>query len=334
MIYIELEQRSAEWHKWRSKGITATEAVTISGHSEFTTPWRVWAEKTGRVKPVDLSGNPYVQYGIDHEDEARDIFMTKHTDIVMPTCGESDENRIFRASFDGLTSAGEPVEIKCPGESTLEDVLARGENSDAYQHYRWQVQWQMLVAGASQGWLVFFLGNGRVKEFLIQRDEAMISEMKDKCLTFWNRNILGDKAPEKIPDRDIYVPKGNDLIAWGRAAADFRRIKEEINRLTELLEEPKKKLLALMGDFKNADFYGVTICQYTQRGSIDYKKVLAKRGLLLTEDEIDSCRRDSNLVQKFNLSKSEFPADFVPEANEEICEAIRTIQNDRNNLCW
>lgn len=149
------------------------------------TPWRVWAEKTGRVTPVDLSGNPYVQYGIAHEDEARDIFMKNHTDVVMPTCGEADENRIFRASFDGLTSAGEPVEIKCPGESTLEDVLARGENSDAYQHYRWQVQWQMLVAGADQGWLVFFLGNGKLKEFLVKRDEAMISELKTKCLEFW-----------------------------------------------------------------------------------------------------------------------------------------------------
>lgn len=334
MHYVNLEQRSEAWHQWRSKGITATEAVAICGHSAFSTPWRVWAEKTGRVKPADLSANPYVRYGIDHEDEVRDIFMKQHTDIVIAACGESDENRVFRASFNGLTSAGQPVEIKCPGESTLEDVMTRGENSDAYQHYRWQVQWQLMVAGASEGWLVFFLGNGRIKEFPVKRDEAMISEMKDKCLQFWEKNILKDKAPEKIPDRDIYVPKGDDLIAWGRAAADYRRIKQEIDRLNGLLEAPKAKLLALMGDFKNADFYGVSVCQYTQKGSIDYKKVLTKRGLLLTEDEIETCRREPKLVEKFNLSKSEFPTDFVPEANEELCEAIRTIQSDRNNFCW
>lgn len=89
MKYVELEQRSDVWFKWREKGITATEAVAISGHSEFATPWRVWAEKTGRVLPPDLSGNPYVQYGIEHEDEVRNLFMVKHEDVVMPACGES-----------------------------------------------------------------------------------------------------------------------------------------------------------------------------------------------------------------------------------------------------
>lgn len=334
MFYIELDQRSDAWFSWREKGITATEAVAISGHSPYMTPWRVWAEKTGRVAPADLSKNPNVQYGISHEDEVRSLFMQKHVDVVMPTCGEFEDNRIFRASFDGLNSSGEPVEIKCPSDSTLEDVLARREKSDAYQLYQWQVQWQIMVAGAKRGWLVFYLGNDKIMDFEVARNDAMISEMQTACQQFWERNILRDKAPDKIPERDVFVPKGDDLIAWGRAAADYRRIKEEIDRLTALLEEPKQRLLTLMGNYKNADFYGVTVCQYTQKGSIDYKQVLAKRGLLLTEQELDTCRRKSNEVQKVSLSKSEFPQNFIPEKNEEICESIRTIQTDRNNLCW
>ena len=61
-----------------------------------------------------------------------------------------------------------------------------------------------------------------------------------------------------------------------------------------------------MGNYKNADFYGVTVCQYTQKGSIDYKQVLAKRGLLLTEQELDTCRRKSNEVQKVSLTRVSF----------------------------
>ena len=334
MFYVNLEQRSNAWHKWRKEGITATEAVAICGQSAYATPWRVWAEKTGRVAPPDLSDNPYVRYGIEHEDEVRNLFMQKHVDVVIPTCGENSDNRVFRASFDGINSNGEPVEIKCPGESTLEDVLARGTQSDAYQMYRWQVQWQIMVADAPRGWLVFYLGNERIKEFEVARDDEMIAEMKQKCLRFWEQNIMKDKAPEKIPDRDIYIPKGDDLIVWAKAAVDYRRIREEIDRLTALLEEPKKRLTALMGDFKNADFYGVSICQYTQKGSIDYRQVLSQRGILLTEQELETCRRKPNEVQKVSLSKSEFPSDFIPEKNEEICEAIRTIRTDRNNLCW
>ncbi|WP_443743371.1 YqaJ viral recombinase family nuclease [Sutterella sp.] len=334
MIYVNIEQRSEEWHQWRRRGITATEAVAICGKSPYSTPWRVWAEKTGRVAPPDMSRNPYVQYGIDHEDEVRNIFMQQQEDVVMPACGEYEGNRIFRASFDGLNSNGEPVEIKCPSESTLEDVLARGEKSDAYQLYYWQVQWQIMVADAQRGWLVFFLGNDRIKVFEVARNDENINAMRITCEAFWNRAIVKDKAPEKIPDRDVFVPKGDDLIAWARAANDYRRIKAEIDRLTELLEEPKAKLVSLMGDFKNADFYGVSIAQYTQKGSIDYKKVLAKRGVLLNEEEMESCRRKSNQVLKVSLSTSDFPKDFIPEKNQDIAEAIRTIQSDRNNLCW
>lgn len=334
MEYVVLNQRSDAWLKWRLQGITATEAVAISGHNPYVTPWRVWAEKTGRIATRDLSDNPYVRYGVEHEDEVRNLFMQKHLEVVTPACGEFDEYRIFRASFDGLNVRDEPVELKCPGESTLEDVLARGEKSDAYQLYQWQVQWQIMVSGASKGWLVFYLRNGKILDFEIPRDEAMISEMKDKCQSFWEKNIQKDKAPDKIPERDLYVPSGDDLIAWGRAATDYRRIKEEIDRLTKLLEEPKGRLLSLMGEFKNADFYGISICQYIQKGAIDYKQILAKRGIQLTEQEIETCRRKSNDVTKVSLSKSEFPQDFIPEKNEEISEAIRTIQKDRNNLCW
>lgn len=35
MFYIELDQRSDAWFSWREKGITATEAVAISGHSPY-----------------------------------------------------------------------------------------------------------------------------------------------------------------------------------------------------------------------------------------------------------------------------------------------------------
>lgn len=334
MRYVELQQRTDEWHAWRRAGITATEAVAIIGESPYMTPWRVWAEKTGRVAPADLTGNPYVQYGIAHEDEVRALFMQEQVDVVMAACGECDENPVFRASFDGLNSAGEPVEIKCPSESTIEDVLARGIESDAYRQYQWQVLWQMLVAGTCRGWLVFYLGDEKIKIFEVARDEEKIQRLREACTVFWEKNILKDKAPEKIPERDVFVPKGDDLIAWGRAATDYRRIKEEIDRLTALLEEPKQKLMALMGNFKNADFYGVSICQFTQKGAIDYKQILTKRGILLTDQEMQTCRRKSSEVCKVGLSKSDFPQDFIPEKNRDIAEAILAIENDRNNLCW
>lgn len=99
------------------------------------------------------------------------------------------------------------MEIKCPSDSTLEDVLARREKSDAYQLYQWQVQWQIMVAGAKRGWLVFYLGNDKIMDFEVARNDAMISEMQTACQQFWEKNILRDKAPDKIPERDVSYPR-------------------------------------------------------------------------------------------------------------------------------
>lgn len=301
MVYQNMEQRSQKWYDWRRRGITATEAVAICGHSKFATPWRVWAEKTGRVQPVDLSKNPYVRYGIQHEQDALDLFMEKHGEIVLPACGEMASNRVFRASFDGLTSLGEPVEVKCPSEGNAEEVLLLGEESAPYQMYRWQVQWQMMVSGAQRGYLVFFM-DGHLVEFVIARDETMIAEMQGKCSAFWQENILRDQPPEKMPERDDFVPNEEESLLWEAAAEKFRSLKAEIDRLQKELEVPKQQLIELMGEFTHADCCGVSISRYTQRGSVDYKSALKSLGVKLSDQELEAFRRKDSQITKVTLS--------------------------------
>lgn len=145
MKLIELDQRTPEWKAWRKAGITATESRVIMGSDPWKTPYRLWMEKTGRADPPDLSNVPAVRYGVMMEDHARELFEAEINDIITPCCGESDEDPIFRASFDGLTMTGVPVEIKCPQAATWHDVEARGEESDAYKCYYAQVQHQIYL---------------------------------------------------------------------------------------------------------------------------------------------------------------------------------------------
>lgn len=71
MCLLDLEQRSQTWLAWRQAGITATESSVILGLNPYMTPWRLWCEKVGRTQPADLSANPLVRFGIEHEDEVR-----------------------------------------------------------------------------------------------------------------------------------------------------------------------------------------------------------------------------------------------------------------------
>ena len=334
MRVVELDQRTDEWLTWRRQGITATEAGAIAGHSDYCTPWRVWAEKTGRVEPDDLSKVPAVIYGIEHEDEVRNLFMLETGDVAFPACGEWDENPVFRASFDGLTSSGCPVEIKCPSDSTIIDLLAKGEESEVYKRYQWQIHWQMLVADAPKAFLVFYLGNEKIKVYEIARNEEMINELKTACKSFWENNILKDKAPLKIPERDTYVPQGDDLIEWAKAARDYKAIKDEIDRLNKLLDEPKERLLNLMGNYRNADFFGVSVTNTLSKGSVDYKSILAKRGIVLTPEELELARRESKPVKRVTITDRDLPKGIVPEKNEDLCEAVKAMHEDFTNLCW
>ncbi|WP_407080697.1 YqaJ viral recombinase family protein [Enterobacter hormaechei] len=47
---------------WRRQGVTATDAAILLNRSPYKTRWRLWAEKTGYAREVDLSLNPLVRW--------------------------------------------------------------------------------------------------------------------------------------------------------------------------------------------------------------------------------------------------------------------------------
>ncbi|MDF5232827.1 YqaJ viral recombinase family protein, partial [Vibrio parahaemolyticus] len=64
MKIVNLSQRSEQWLEWRKGGITATDACILLNRSPYKTEWRLWAEKTGYAREVDLSLNPLVRQGV------------------------------------------------------------------------------------------------------------------------------------------------------------------------------------------------------------------------------------------------------------------------------
>lgn len=323
MQYVNLEQRSEEWKAWRKTHITATEAVAICGHSKFRTPYDVWMEKTDRKPAPDLTVIPAVRYGMRMEDHVRDLFMTKHSDIFLPVCGVSDEYPYFSASFDGLNADLQPLEIKCPSKNTQLDLLKHREASATYQMYWHQVQWQLMVSGATKGWLIFFLGNDKLIEFEVHRDEGAIKAMVQTCNDFWFNHLLADVAPQKSEERDEFIPEGDAETAWLSAAQTYGRLKQEIDRLNALLEEPKKELIRLMGNFSKANFGGVCISRFKQSGSIDYKRLLASTGVSISESQLESFRRKDKDVVKISIHPSELSN--LPNLNVETLSSSLSV---------
>ena len=312
---IDIAQRSPEWLHWRAQGITASAAAVLMGISPYQTPWRLWAEITGIARPLDLSGNPFVQRGIALEDAARRDFEDRHSAMVMPLCGESDDHPEIRASFDGIDDDGNPVEFKVPAPKTYAEVAALGRESPAYKLYWPQVQAQMYVAGAAKGWLVFYQGPGAVTEFEIERDDTFLLDPEHGFVRMaldFVAAVQNKKEPPKDPVRDIYIPTGEALETWTARAGEYRDLAAEKKRLDALVKIQKEamdaiegELVAMMGGFLLANTAGLSITRYDQRGSIDYQAALAVLLPDLKAEDLEKFRKLPSERVKVTVLKEE-----------------------------
>ena len=321
MKVINLPQRSPQWHRWRHGGVSASEAAIILGISPYKTPWRLWAEKTGRAKEEDLSRNPNVARGIANEDRARQCAEKQlNEDFLLPACAESDKYPHIRASYDGLTEANIPAELKCPSEKQWADVVAHGEYSESFRLYCPQVQQQILVADASYGWLLFYSpdNNGDHRIFKVLRDDTFLAELIVEIDRFW-LCVEKDTPPPLDVKRDLFMPETNeDVSEWISQATDYRLLDQKIKDMeakTQLLKEQRSKALekmqSMMGEFYKADYAGVCITRYETQGSIDYESYLAANKTIVSADDLEKYRKNGSSRCRVTVTNKAIPKNII-----------------------
>jgi len=329
MKIIPLTQRTSEWNQWRAKGVTASEAPIILGRSPYKTRRQLWNERIGLAEPEDLSSKPCVQRGIKMEDQVRQGFEDRHDTFLLPFCAESTEHSVLRASLDGLSDDGEPVELKVPTEKTYQAIVAQGVQATAYQLAWVQLQHQLYVTGASQGWLVFdpCLPDQPSLEFQINRDDGFIdNELVPACLQFWTAIETG-KPPELDPEQDIYVPADGALDQWSTAADVYRKLMQDRHRLEQQLKPIKDQLaqaeatfVRLMGKHLLAEAAGVRVTRYHQQGSVDYASLLVEIAPDLDQAVVEQHRRKASDRVKVTLQSTDQPL-LVKPAHQPVAPA-------------
>ncbi|KAA1053888.1 YqaJ viral recombinase family protein [Azospirillum argentinense] len=319
MKIVNLRQGSAKWLAWRDQGVSASDIAVVLGISPYKSPWRLYAEKAGKVPPEDLSGNMFVAHGKRCEPALRAWFEVKHDTLLFPACGEADHPYI-RASFDGLTDDGIPVELKAPSDAVFDEVVALREDATAYRLYSCQVQAQIFVSGKDHGYLVF----GRVVEkengslvvdeaveFRIDRDEAFIAEMLQKAEAFMD-SVKTGKEPKKDPARDVYSPVSDeDMQEWEAAATEYRdaeakieSLKAQMAALTQTQDNAKKRMLKQMGQFAQADALGIQITRFVSKGRVNYPALLEHHKVKVSDADVDKFRGTSSESVKVTVKKA------------------------------
>ena len=332
MKIVNIAQGDEDWHQWRINGITASEIAVILGISPYKTPWQLWAEKTGLIEPVNLDGNPNVRKGKKNEDRLRQFIEQRDGKILLPFCAESDENPIFRASYDGVDADQIPHELKWPSEPVWQEILSAGENSEAYQLYAPQVMHQIMVAGSecSHGYLIFgHEGEDGIEmiEFKINRDDTFIKKIIKEGEEFYHL-VATREEPEKRKDSDPYIPSEElKRKRWQNLANKARQLqtsekqlKTALTTVTEELKAIRMEALEMQGDFSKSDYYGLAVTRFVKGGAIDYKKLIESRLPDISEDELNSFRKPDKTETRMTIKD-------IPKNEPEIKPDAVTVSS-------
>lgn len=179
-------QGDTDWKAIRCGKVTASRVADVVAKTK--TGWgasranylaELIAERLTGI-PADSYTNAAMQWGTDHEAEARDAYQFyAEQDVEQVAFVTHPALELAGASPDGLVGSAGLVEIKCPNTAThIETLLGQSIPSK----YVTQMQWQMACTGRQ--WCDFASFDPRMPEALrlfvkrLNRDDVLIASLE------------------------------------------------------------------------------------------------------------------------------------------------------------
>jgi len=271
MNILDLEQGSDAWHAWRATRRMASESSALLRLSPWAprTPLQLFEVKSGLTH---IEQNPAMLHGIVNEGRARELYE-RCGEMMIPHCIERDG---YGASLDGISEDGRHIlEIKCPVKGSASNLWKAGGAKPAIpEHYRAQVQHQLMVSGAeSCEFLIYAADIYIFKRQTIRPDIEMQSRVRGAWDQFWPFYSSGT-PPEPI--EGDFVERFD--AEWIALEAKYLLAKAMLKGAEAAEEKLRKELFGLAGD---ASCRGevLRVTRYWSRGAVDYAKIPAFKGI-------------------------------------------------------
>lgn len=234
-----MEQNTAEWEKWRLKGLGSSDAPVVMGVSPWKTRYQLWLEKLGLAS--SYRSNWAIERGTTLEPKAR-ACLELLTDLSFPPKVVSHpEYEFLRASLDGYNEEKKIVlEIKCPGK----DDHKLAKKGVVPEKYIPQIQHQLMVAQAECGYYFSFDGEGgHIVE--VGNDKEYQERLIRNEIAFWN--LIINKVPPQYDKSDYVYSKRVELARFVELSKSKKIIEEEIRR----------QEVVLLHDMAEANIFGL-----------------------------------------------------------------------------
>jgi putative phage-type endonuclease len=265
----------------RTKSIGGSDAPGVLGLSRWSSPLKVWAEKTGQVVPGELD-NEAIHLGRELEDYVARRF-TRLTGKQVRRVNQQlvHPDHPFITGHIDRRVVGEDALLECKTASAFKAKEWEGE--DIPQEYIIQVMHYLAITGMKYAYIAVLIGNHDYQWKRIDADPDMIESLIQKEVAFWSDYVLTGQMPIQITaiDSDILselFPDANPetIVSLEGGVDDLINERENINDLIKSnesrIDEINNTIKAMLGENETGetDRYKVT-WKNQQRVSLDTK---------------------------------------------------------------
>lgn len=283
-VISTLNMTREDWLEQRRKSIGGSDASAVIGLSRWSSPYTVWADKTGRLPEKEDTEamrlgrdlEQYVAYRWQQDTEKR----VRRCNFIL----RNEDYPWAHADVDRMV-IGEDAGLECKTTSSLD--LRKFRGVDFPSQYYAQCVHYMAVTGAKRWYLAVLVYGRGFFTYTLERDEDEISALMAAEKDFWT--CVEQGIPPAIDGSDatadalatIYKDSTSDetrqLFGMESALEDRRRLKDQIAMLEHSVQRIDNTLKDQMKGVENAWCGDWRISWKSQtRRSFDWKK-LAKQ---------------------------------------------------------
>lgn len=268
-----------EWKELRSHYIGGSDAAAVVGLNAFSSPYALWAEKTG--KAPGFSGNLATEVGTYLEEFVAQKFAAETGKRVRKS-NQSFFNSDYPWAIANIDREiiGEDAGLEIKTTSELNMKKFRGGEYPA--NYYCQCVHYMAMTGKQRWYLAVLIGNRDFKWFTIERDEAEIAALMAAEADFWemvknNTPPVADGSQATTAAiKTIYAESNDDtvdLTLENTALAQYIAIGKQIAELESMRDEAANKIKSFMGEAGGGECDGFRVSwKSSTRRTFDSKR--------------------------------------------------------------
>lgn len=268
-----LNMSEEEWLEQRRKSIGGSDAGTILGLNEYSSPYSLWAEKTGKVIPEDISDKEAVRLGNDLEDYVAKRWCEKTGKKL-----RRDNNFVYNSDYpfahvqaDRLV-VGEDAGFEAKTTSSWE-ILEQCREGKYPARWYCQCVHGMMVTGYKKWYLgVLVLGKG-FYDFVIDRDDAEILALATTEEAFWHNvtsntppSLDGSEATQEALRTILKdsIDSSVDLTGVSMHLHVYSQLKDRIKEMEKELAEHQAYIMQYMGSASKGTYDKYSVSYRTQ----------------------------------------------------------------------